>query len=274
MSLINFIDTKQIYLNSKETTKVKNLNYPLNSHIIYYFTDLIEYNDNVIYNSIKLSHAEIPYSFYIINEYNNQLIINDITLNLMYGNYNAINLKNELIKLFTDNSIDVNINFNTSNGKFSFYSNNTFTIKNSSLYEVIGLVKNYDYTSIINLEDNIYYINCDYPVNTSGLNNIYIKTNIITNNKKSDTLTSGIIKAIPVNVPPFGIIMYNNNENIESIIKNKELTFLELNITDVNNNNIDFNGLDWSITIEIKTYKKNYINNMNLNNENINIIKK
>jgi len=71
--------------------------------------------------------------------------------------------------------------------------------------------------------------------------------------------------SVPVNVPPFGIIMYNNNENIETLVKNRETDYLEVELQDDDGNLINFNNQDWTICIEIKATKQYIFSNFDLN---------
>ncbi len=269
MTTIELIDTKQYFLTPTENNLSINYNYPLNSKMRYHIHNLIENNKNILYLSAKISHCEIPYSFYIINEYNNALIINDIKLTLSFGNYNAIDLLNKIYSLMTDNNINATLYFDSSNGKYSLKSNNSFTVKESNIYKIIGLEKG-NYNGIINLESNLFELYFTYPVNTGGIRNIYIKTNLITENRQLQSNNNGILKSLPVNVPPYGIIMYNNNENISSIVKNKDLSYLDIELLDDEGNYIDFNGFNWSICLEIQINKKYYSYNFDLNEQIIN----
>ena len=61
------------------------------------------------------------------------------------------------------------------------------------------------------------------------------------------------MKSIPVNVPPFGLILYNNIENIESLVKNSQIDNLNIEIYDDEDTLINMNNQDWSITIELNT---------------------
>ena len=73
------------------------------------------------------------------------------------------------------------------------------------------------------------------------------------------------LSSIPVNVEPYSIILYNNYANSNFIIKNKVLDNLEIQIYDDNNNLVDFNNVEWNITIEITSYISANFNNTNLN---------
>jgi maltodextrin utilization protein YvdJ len=72
-------------------------------------------------------------------------------------------------------------------------------------------------------------------------------------NLQTRTNDNQTLKSIPVNVPPFGLILYNNNENIETLIKNSQIDNLNIEIVDDDDNLINFNNQDWTICIELKT---------------------
>ena len=75
---------------------------------------------------------------------------------------------------------------------------------------------------------------------------------------------SQVLKTIAVQVEPFGIIQYSNYENIETIIRNKDMDYLEIELLDDNGNYINFNNLDWTICLEIIS-----VNKFNPNDTNI-----
>ncbi len=70
---------------------------------------------------------------------------------------------------------------------------------------------------------------------------------------QTKTNDSQTLKSIPVNVPPFGLILYNNNENIETLVKNSQIDNLNIEIVDDDDNLINMNNQDWTICIELKT---------------------
>jgi hypothetical protein len=67
-----------------------------------------------------------------------------------------------------------------------------------------------------------------------------------------------------VSVEPFSILLYNNYSNSKHIIKNKNLDNIEIKIYDDDNNLVDFNSIDWSITLEIESYISVNFDNTNL----------
>ena len=121
---------------------------------------------------------------------------------------------------------------------------------------------------------NKYNLVFPFAVNLLGTRNIFIKCNLILENLQTKTNDNQTLKSIPVNVPPFGLIMYNNIENIESLVKNSQIDNLNIEIYDDEDNLINMNNQDWSITIELRTtlqvsYIKQsideYLNNNNNN---------
>ena len=48
-----------------------------------------------------------------------------------------------------------------------------------------------------------------------------------------------------------GIINYNNLTDYKSIFKEYEFNSIDISITDDKNNYIDFNNIDWSMTLQI-----------------------
>ena len=251
MNVLQLTDSKQFYLTS--TSKIGHkMNGTMNSKINFEIPRFITKQSNILYHSLKLLHAEIPYSFYIINETNNviNLVIASINhfLTIPVGNYNAFTLLTIL------NTIDNKITFslNNSNGKYSINSNFIFSVLNSStLTKIIGGESNTTYNAVpIN---NAYVLNFPFAVNLLGTRNIYIKCNLILENLQTKTNDNQTLKSIPVNVPPFGLILYNNIENIESLVKNSQIDNLNIEIYDDDNNLINMNNQDWSITLELKT---------------------
>jgi hypothetical protein len=170
-----------------------------------------------------------------------------------YGNYNALTLKDAINKAITGSELTLN----DATGKYTLTSSNMVTINaiDSTINNIIGISKTRNYTSVYDMSLGKYKIVFDYQVNTGGTRNIYIKANMQLENVDTLDGTSMTLKSIPVNVPPYGIIMYTNSENTETLIKTRYLDNLEIYITDDEGNYIDFNNQNWTIVIEIKKTK-------------------
>jgi hypothetical protein len=259
-----YIESKQIFITPKSSETLFLLNGSKLSDVNLFMPNLIKQSNQVLYRTIKLLHAEIPYSFYVINENNNQLKINSSTIEIPLGNYNANTLVTTINQLISTNGLgNLALSFDNSTGLVSFSSSISFQIQASSIYKILGLEFT-NYTSVFNFSNNKYEVKAPYLLNTGGIKNIYLKTNVITNNVNTQN-DAGILKSIPVNVQPFSIIMYNNMENVESLLLNRVLNNLEIQLYDDDMELIDFNGIEWSLTLEIKTTYQ-LLQNQNLSN--------
>ena len=169
MNVLQLTDSKQFYLTSTSKIGIK-MNGTMNSKINFEIPRFITKQSNILYHSLKLLHAEIPYSFYIINETNNiiNLVIDSTNhfLTIPVGNYNAFTLLTIL------NTIDNKITFslNNSKGKYSIISNFTFSVLNSStLTKIIGGESNTTYNAV--------------PINIAYVFNFSFSCKFIRNNK-------------------------------------------------------------------------------------------
>ena len=61
---------------------------------------------------------------------------------------------------------------------------------------------------------------------------------------------STCICTIPVNVPPYGLIQYSSlTDQNKNILVNRVLDNIDIQILDSDNNYINFNNVNWSITL-------------------------
>ena len=244
-------EKKQIYLSSSSSRCVK-LNNGKNSQIKFFLDKLLSYDMNIIkYATIKLVHCEIPYSFYIVNEYNNELIINDTSYFIPLGNYNAQTFLEYINQIIPQQFI-----LNSVNGKFTIEHTTSFTINSSNINKLIGN-NDINKTSILNSTTNKYIIELPNLCDFSGTKNIYIRLpNIKLNNIDGVNSNSNIFKSISCRAIPYNILFYNNIENSENLLSKEDINYIEVDILDDDNNFINFNSLDWSMCIEIKTLSK------------------
>ena len=245
-------ETKNYYLNSNNTTAK---NGTFKSDIVFNISNLVKSDKNIIYNNISIIHAELPFSFYIVNEYNNLLSLSTGNIIIDVGNYNA----NSLMKyLNTKFPIGMVMTLDRTTGKFNITYNSNFVINSSSTCQkLLGLLKNINYSG--------FNITFPYPANCLGTNNIYIKSpNVILDNYNTSTKDYITLLSIPVSVEPFDLIIYNNFSQTKHLLKNKTLDSIEIIITDDDNNKINFNNTDWSISLQIENFISANLNNINL----------
>lgn len=243
--------SKQINLSSNSA---KMSNYPKNSSCYFEMPSMLKRHDHFKYIMLGISHCEIPVSWYIVNDTNNKLVLEINSIQTEYiltnGNYNGNTFKAMLLSVI---GVGWNISLDNSTGKYTL-SNTTdqFILKGSlsTCYKIMGFDKNTNYNSTaLNLV-------LPYPCNFSGTNKINIKSSVLQldNLDSSSNGHSGSIASLSVNAEPYGIIIYQNQTNFKNLIYNDFLNGIDINITDEYNNLIDFNGVDWFMTLQIDQY--------------------
>tara|TARA_R110000782_G_scaffold17809_2_gene49519 strand:- start:2341 stop:3261 length:921 start_codon:yes stop_codon:yes gene_type:complete len=248
-------DKRLIVLNSKYS--IKN-NGEYNSDVLFNFKNILIDTKEILYSTIAVASAIIPVSYYIITENNNALETNNGFIYLSNGNYNSNSFIVEITeKLVNIGFVGIIVTININNGILTFEYASPFSFFISSLFSIIGLKSNI--TSINNV------IICTYPLNLLGNQHLNINSNaLITNNYNSDILGDGqLLNSILCNAPPYGIIEYVNINNF-SILKNKNISIIDIKIYDDNNLLLNFQSIDWAITLELTIYRKLKENN-NLN---------
>jgi hypothetical protein len=251
-------DSQKFYLTPSGASNNKNGIF--NSSLEFNIPTMYQKSDDLLYATIRTLHAEIPYSFYIVNEYNSLLSITDTNNNvndiqIPLGNYNATSLIAYLNTALPNN---MTISFNSTTGKFTLVYNGIFSVNASSTCNILlGFSKNTTYTS-----DNNNIIAFPFLANLLGTKNIYLKfPNLILDNYNTQTGDRSTLSNIPVDQAPYGLIMYENRSTSSTIIKNVQLPDrLYVQLTDDTNNLIDFNNIEWSITVQIDFYLRKDFN--------------
>lgn len=244
--------SKQINLGS---SSARISNYPLNSYCYFELPNMMKRHDHIKYITLGVSHAEIPVSWYIINNSNNLLVINlngtgDIEYDLTNGNYNANTFKTMLLVLL---GASWDINLDSSTGKYTLsHDTYEFVINGytSTCQKIMGFNENTNYSS------SSLSVTFPNPCNFLGTSKINIKSSTLQldNLDSSTNGHSGSITSISNNAELYGVILYNNQNNFKNLIYNDFLNGIDISITDQDNNLIDFNGIDWYITIQIDEY--------------------
>jgi hypothetical protein len=96
-------------------------------------------------------------------------------------------------------------------------------------------------------------ITSSQSINLATVHCICISTNLETNNIN---MTSGlkntrnVICSIPVDVAPNGLIIYKPHNNFKVNTFTNIISNLNIKLEDQNGNQLDLNGLDWSMSIQ------------------------
>ena len=239
---------------------------------------LLEKSINIARNEYMLIHlrsAIIPYSFYVLSDKNenNKLDIletdiyggtNTLNLTIPDGNYVATTLADTLEELINENS--------TFNSTWDFFYNqdtNHFEIKCKAGLDLasatfqFGTGANKDKSIRIFLgftADNISVnvantIESNKNVDMTGgvSDGVHIQTNLGATNLLVDNgKLNTEITVVPINVNPFDLIYYeNNNVPFKMAIPTRELKSIEIKLTDRLNRVLDFNGIPYTLFLEI-----------------------
>jgi hypothetical protein len=253
----NPIIVRQINLNSVDAIKNNGSN---NSDLLFNFKNLISEDERISHIDFSVENAQFPVSFYNITSNNNKL---DISLNggaqnvltITEGNYNTTTLNTEIITQLSNAGITtITITLSTVTGKYSFTIDSgyfTFHYATSTILKVLGFITTQDHTSTSQVLTSNYPVNLLGPLKLKIFSNAIAVDNIDSNN---DGSTVNSLIELPISAANFGLILYTNISNIHSNMKTKNLNSIDIRITDDNNNLIDFNGVDFTMSFLIKIY--------------------
>lgn len=247
-----YVDNHIITLNSTDGTQ---LNGTFKSNMNFAFTGLLKDDVNIIRTYVTLLNAQIPVSFYVIDATNNTLAYQKsgsvkkfITIRI--GNYNSGTLITAINDaLTTAGNSELSIGIQPINGVLQFASVSNYTIFNyangSTIAKILGIETNLSQVAF-------NAVRCDYPLNLLGKSKLLINSRNL-NNVAYTSFGLGFtttIATVPVNVPPYSLIQYSTAvEQQKNILVNRVLDNIDIQILDTDNHFINFNNIDWSLTI-------------------------
>ncbi len=233
-----------------------------NSNILFNFTDIIKRHKNTLYLTISIQSAEIPYSFYNVSVIYNTIYYSVLgsfyTMNITPGNYTALSYITEFNNQFSlgGHGKTATLSISKTTGIFTLTPEDdtfTITIYNTitTAKRILGLGNDTTFSYNNGLGDNF-----DYPVNLLGVQKIKIFSEALS----CDNLSSfhlgqnNMIDIVSVNASPFELINYANTNVKESHMKAIEVQQIDISLKDEYNNYINFNNIDWSISLVITEY--------------------
>lgn len=247
------------------------LNGDYNSKILFDFKDVVKRHSNTLYLTISVQSTEIPYSFYNVSENYNTIyytiqdtggigsFYNNYTMNIAEGNYTANAFITEFNAKFLTGAHGktATLSISSLTGKFTLTtSDDTFKIiiynNTTTSHRILGM-KNEDTTFLYNSGSGTSF---SYPANLLGIQKIKIFSKALScDNYTSHHLASNdMIDAISVNASPFELISYSNTINHEPHMKETEVQQIDITLKDEYDNEINFNGIEWSISLVITEY--------------------
>lgn len=253
------IENRLINLNANSATQ---RNGDFLSSVYFQFNGLLKDDVDVQAVYVSIQNAQFPYSFYNINVYNNVLVISDdgdppITLTLTRGNYNANTLIAEIQTQLNNAGINhISITISSITGLLTFTCQNNHTLEifsaGSTILRVLGFNPALNYTSVASV------LVAPYPLNLLGT----LKMRIASYELPISSIDSSVggnlnvLASIPINAGNFGLIMYENNNNVQSPLDIRTLDGFDLEILDDDGNYINFNGAYWTITMMLSIERR------------------
>lgn len=264
-----YLDNHIITINSTDGTQ---LNGTFKSNMNFGFIGLLKDDVNIIRTYITVLNAQIPVSFYVIDATNNLLqIFNGTTtfnVAIPIGNYNSGTLNTALNNALASAGILMTVSINTINGILLFSNSSlllTYRINANRFGSTLATILGVGDASI--LLNPLSTSSLPYPLNLLGKSKLLINSRNL-NNVAYTSFGLGFsttISTIPVNVPPYSLIQYACAvEQQKNILVNRVLDNIDIQIYDTDNKFINFNNVDWSITL-VLTIERMDINRIQIN---------
>jgi hypothetical protein len=255
-------DTRYVNINSKHGISSPTSGDYVKSYLsnmTFNFRGLLKEEDDILFSHVDIANAQIPLSFYNINYTCNILkyTINNGTTNtltLTRSNYSFTSLITEIKTQFTNAGYTFTITYNKPTGKFTFSSSQPFSFlyTGSTIFDVLGFDDTTNYSSTANV------LVAENPASLLTIKKLKFCSNALATNSVGSYTggSSSLVGSVPVNGVPFGIIQYNNNSGRNSLLKNKSIDIIDLQVLDENNRFVNFNNIEWAITLAITTTRK------------------
>lgn len=250
------IDTRLVHLASNFSTTKSNST--ALSNVAFTCVGLLKDEPDILQCKIQVLHAQIPASYYIINNSNNVLAYSVSgfarTITIANGNYNSASLIAEMISKFSANFTTFTITISSVTGiltfKLSSPTTYIFLSAGSTILQVLGFPTTTDSTS------TGATLIAPYPLNLIGIKKILVlSNNLATSNHQlfsSNKGFSNLLGSIPISASSFGLTVYDNYHANESILRVKTIDNIDISLVDENGLLIDFNNVDWCLTLCIK----------------------
>lgn len=259
--MTTYIENRNINLNSDNAFK-RNGDYL--SNVYFPFVGLLKEDSDIRSVSVSIQNAQFPYSFYNVNVYNNILQLSvdanpPVTITFTRGNYNATTLiteiKNQLtLAGITDLTLAISnitglLTFTKTTGSFTFY------YSGSTCFKILGFNPTQDYTSVTSV------LIAPYPLNLLGTLKLRIASYQLSVNSIDSSVDGNlnILASVPINSGNFGLIMYENTNNIQAQLNTKVLDGIDLEILDDDGNLVNFNNTYWTISLLMSIERVLYV---------------
>lgn len=253
-------ENKLIMLNTRYATR---MNGTFLSDLQFPFKGILTDEEDIVSSNICVMNCQIPISYYIINESNNQFLYDSNWITIPFGNYNANSLIT-ILKTLMNGVIPLSVSdivLTSSTGKLTFTFATSRTLDFPTTFST-GLSGNFSYLIFGATAGSLFTgtsITLPFPLNLLGVNRLAIRSSkLVISSFNSFDMGLGLnLATIPVDQPPWGIINYSNQTDLnKSILMIKTIDMIDIQICDENNNLLNFNNTDYTITLVLEIIKK------------------
>ena len=245
------MESRLITLNSEDAQK---LNGDYNSNLFFNIPNIVDENPDISHLEVSLDSATIPVSFYLINDDTNTLtfIYNQtpFVLTITKGNYNGTQMITELTNKLNDLGFIVVIILNQITGVLEFrFEFSVEFIYNTGLMKILGFTQT---TSGIIFQPQI-------PMNLLGIQKINVCSGnlaTLSSFSSSRALSNSVIQSIPIDVPAFHQITFQDKTNHQGRMKSRFLSNIDIQLLDEFGRFIEMNGIEFTLSFIIRIFRK------------------
>lgn len=245
-----------ISLNSNNATRYNNGDYL--SDVVFDFSNILSPSDDIAYVEVGVGNGEFPATFYNVditnNVFNYRINNTNFSITVPPGNYNYNSLVTQMTTLFTANgqTFTMSLNRNSNILTMTLTTGTWNQINASSIYYILG----FDPDTTYNIVGNT--ITFPRLFNLLGQKKLKIySSNISVDSFDSvDNATNNLLCTISVNQPGFNLIVYTNIDGLYAHMRNRYLSTVDIQIKDELGNFINFNGINWTMTLNLILYRR------------------
>ena len=260
------VQSRIISLNSKYATD--KINGSKLSNVSFDFNSIASKNRETLYHTVAIQSAEITASYYNVNSSNNVINITQAgiaaqAIAIPEGNYDADTFATAF-NAGVGATNPVTLAFNSTTGKFSLVSATraiTLNVAATTAQSIIG-IDPASTTDLVFPTGGAVATAFPRLANFLGITKIKLGSNALAgDNYDSYALsTTTLVDTISATAVPFGITIFNSLGR-ESYIKAKRIDELDFQLLDQNNEFIDFNNVDWTLTLILNTHRRQTFSN-------------
>lgn len=238
------------------------------SHLFFYLDEPVTVLPGH-YIFLSVLDCLIPVSFYqqknvslggSINSQNFNFILPD-------GNYTANEMTSTINNLFTTASLSCTMSYSKITNKFTFTANNgaVIILNDSSFLRQFGFSEK-QHTGTTTLTS-------DLVVDLMPTKNVYIKINNLSIGNSKNGSSTKVVAKVPITEGRNGIVNYLAHSNISSELYDTKLDLIEIILCNDNDEEIDFNGVPFSLSLGIVFDSRlEYTNKMKTNDQEVDYI--